>query len=90
MAPEELDSVLSPARLSELTLATGVITLPLLDEDPEKPGEQAHRPVAGHSLQHFWTVSNLSPVCQSSPEPTSTEGHTWVTVLGLLGSRSQW
>jgi hypothetical protein len=35
MAPEELDTVLSPARLSGLTLATGLIPLPPLGEEPE-------------------------------------------------------
>ena len=38
MAPEELDTVLSPARLSGLTLATGLIPLPPLGEEPENAG----------------------------------------------------
>jgi aspartate ammonia-lyase len=38
MESEELDRVLSPERLSGLIMATGIITLPPLDEDPELAG----------------------------------------------------
>jgi aspartate ammonia-lyase len=38
MAPEELDRVLSPGRLSGLTMPTGAITLPALPEEPENAG----------------------------------------------------
>ena len=35
MESSELDRVLSPERLSGLALATGLITLPPMEEDPE-------------------------------------------------------
>ena len=38
MDEAELDSVLSPQRLSGLSLATGIIILPPIDEDPEQAG----------------------------------------------------